>query len=168
MRTVFQTTTSARGISHEASVRASGRPERRSLPASNSTTELLSNAELVIAGGRSGIPSLARSVLVRRKCPVAVVIDSDSVDPDVIEERQQSTEDVIRAADASMPVKVVAAIPEIEAWFFASPEIIERMVGQKVSEEWLFWKERSSRCSHTACKGKQEKLGHQSSDQCAR
>ena len=50
---------------------------RRILP-----KELLSNAELVIAGGSSGIPSLARSVLVRRKCPVAVVMDSDSVDPD--------------------------------------------------------------------------------------
>src|SRR5271157_5877903 len=105
----------------------------------------LSNAELVIAGGSSGIPSLARSVLVRRKCPVAVVMDSDSVDPDVIEERQQSTEDLIRAADASIPVKVIAAIPEIEAWFLASPETIERMVGQKVSEEWLYFGRRDPR-----------------------
>ncbi len=113
---------------------------RRILP-----KELLSNAELVIAGGSSGIPSLARSVLVRRKCPVAVVMDSDSIDPDVIVERQQSTEDLIRAADASIPVKVIAAIPEIEAWFLASPETIERMVGQKVSEEWLFFGRRDPR-----------------------
>jgi hypothetical protein len=113
---------------------------RRILP-----KELLSNAELVIAGGSSGIPSLARSVLVRRKCPVAVVMNSDSIDPDVIVERQQSTEDLIRAADASIPVKVIAAIPEIEAWFLASPETIERMVGQKVSEEWLFFGRRDPR-----------------------
>jgi len=72
-------------------------------------------------------------------------MDSDSVDPDVIEERQQSTEDLIRAADASIPVKVIAAIPEIEAWFLASPKTIERMVGQKVSEEWLFFGRRDPR-----------------------
>jgi len=72
-------------------------------------------------------------------------MDSDSIDPDVIVERQQSTEDLIRAADASIPVKVIAAIPEIEAWFLASPKTIERMVGQKVSEEWLFFGRRDPR-----------------------
>ena len=99
--------------------------------------QVLRNAELVIAGGISGIPSLARSLLVRRKCPVAVLMDSDSVDPDVIEERQQSTEDLIRTADASIPVKVIAAIPEIEAWFLATPKSIERMIKHKVTEDWL-------------------------------
>ena len=106
---------------------------RRILP-----QEVLSGAELVTAGGRTGIPSLARSVLVRRKSPVAIIMDSDSMDPEVIEERQQSTEDLIRAADASIPVKVVCAIPEIEAWFFVSQETVERVVGQEVSEERLF------------------------------
>lgn len=103
---------------------------RRVLP-----PEALRGAELVTAGGSSGIASLARSVLVRRKRPVAVVMDSDSVDPDVIEERQQSTEDLIRAAGGSIPVKVVSAVPEIEAWFFAAPEAIQRVLGQKVSAE---------------------------------
>ena len=105
---------------------------RRILP-----QEVLSGAELVTAGGSSGIPSLARSLLVRRKRPVAIVMDSDSVDPDVIEERQQSTEDLVRAADASIPVKVISAVPEIEAWLFVAPEMIERLVGKKVSAEWL-------------------------------
>src|SRR5437868_12251823 len=99
---------------------------RRVLP-----PEALKDAEVVTAGGSSGIPSLARSVLVRRKKPIAVVMDSDSLDPDVIEERQQSTEELIRAADASIPVKVVSAVPEIEAWFFAAPEAIGRVLGKK-------------------------------------
>jgi hypothetical protein len=64
-------------------------------------------------------------------------MDSDSLDPDVIEERQQSTEDLIRAADASIPVKVVSAVPDIEAWFFATPETIGRLVGRKVSAKSL-------------------------------
>src|SRR5262245_21440186 len=105
---------------------------RRILP-----QEVLKDAELVDAGGRNGIPSLARSLLVRRKRPVAVVRDSDSVDPDVIGERQRTTEDFIRAADASIPVKVVTAVPEIEAWFFATPETLERIVGEKISTDWF-------------------------------
>ena len=113
---------------------------RRILP-----EEVLGNAELVTTGGRAGIPSLARSVLVRRKSPVAIVMDSDSIDPEVIEERQQSTEELIRAADISVPVKVVCAIPEIEAWFFVSRETVERVVGQKVSEEELFLGQRDPR-----------------------
>lgn len=105
---------------------------RRILP-----EDALKDVELVSAGGSSGLPSLARSLLVRRKCPVAVVMDSDSVNPELIEERQQSTEDLIRAADATVPIKVISAVPEIEAWLLAAPEKIERIVGQKVSEEWL-------------------------------
>src|SRR5580704_6478516 len=99
--------------------------------------ELRKDTEIVNAGGSHGIPSLARSLLVRRKRPVAVVMDSDSVNPDVIEERQQTTEDFIRAADSSIPVKVVTAVPEIEAWVFAAPETLEHIVGQKVSTDWL-------------------------------
>jgi hypothetical protein len=64
-------------------------------------------------------------------------MDSDSPDPDAIEERQQSNEDLIRAADASIPVKVVSAVPEMEAWFFAAPEAIGRVLGQSVPAEWV-------------------------------
>ena len=99
--------------------------------------ETLSGVELVNGGGSSGIPSLARTLLVSRKCPIAVVMDSDSLNPDVIEERRDSTAELISAADASIPVKVVAAVPEIEAWLLAAPASIERYFGQSVSEEWL-------------------------------
>jgi hypothetical protein len=99
--------------------------------------EVLKDAEIVIAGGSSGIPSLARSLLVRRKKPVAVVMDADSIDSDLIDERQTSTEDLIRAADASIPVKVIVAVPEIEAWFFAAPETIERVLGESVPPEFI-------------------------------
>jgi hypothetical protein len=105
---------------------------RRILP-----QEALSGVQLVDASGSSGIPSLARTLLVRRRCPVAVVMDSGSVNPEVTDERRESTEELIRAAAATTPVKVVAAVPEIEAWLLAAPESIERYFGEKVSEEWL-------------------------------
>jgi hypothetical protein len=105
---------------------------RRILP-----EDVLGDVELVDAGGNAGIPSLARSLIVRRNRPVAVLMDSDSLDTDMIEERQQSTEELIQAANGSIPIKVVLAIPEIEAWFFAAPELIERILGGKAQDEWL-------------------------------
>jgi Domain of unknown function (DUF4276) len=105
---------------------------RRILP-----PEVLKNAEIVPSGGSSGIPSLARSVLVRRKKPIAVVMDADSNDPDLVEERRGDTEELIRAANASIPVKVIAAVPEIEAWLFAAPEAIARALGVSVPDELM-------------------------------
>jgi hypothetical protein len=99
--------------------------------------ELLEDVQLVNAGGSDSIPSLARSMLVRRRRPIAVLIDAHSLDPDVIDERQQGTEELIRAANSSIPVKVVTAIPEIEAWLLTTPETVARLVGQSVSQEWL-------------------------------
>lgn len=100
---------------------------RRILP-----PELLKDAEIVPSGGSAGIPSLASSILVRRRKPVAVVMDADSLQPDVIEERRDSVEELIRVACASLPVKVIAIVPEIEAWLFAAPEAIARVLGQPV------------------------------------
>jgi hypothetical protein len=123
---------------------------RRVLP-----EDVLADVQLVNAGGSDSIPSLARSMLVRRKCPIAVLMDSDSLDPDAIEERQQGTEELIRAANASIPVKVVTAIPEIEAWLLTTPETVARLVGQPVSEEWLEWGRRDPKhaLSSLAAKG---------------
>lgn len=105
---------------------------RRVLP-----QDVLCDAEIVPSGGRAGIPSLARTLLVRRKTPIAVVMNSGSLDADVIDEQQQSTEDLIRAANSSIPVKVISLVPEIEAWFFVTGETIGRITGQMVSSEWL-------------------------------
>jgi hypothetical protein len=94
--------------------------------------ELSNDVQVVEAGGSDRIPSLARSVLVRRQAPVAVLMDSDSLDPNLIEERRGGTEELIQAAASAIPVKVIAAVPEIEAWLFAAPEVIERTLEEKV------------------------------------
>ena len=87
------------------------------------------------AGRKSGIISLAGSVLARRQVPVAVLIDSDSPEPRVIEEVQSSTEELIRFGASSSPLEVIAVVPSIEAWLFAAPEAISRAVGEKVTDE---------------------------------
>lgn len=105
---------------------------RRILP-----DDLLDDVQFVNTNGKGGMASLARSLLVVRNSPVVVLTDADSFNTDAIEERRQSTEALIRAANAAIPVKVVTAVPEIEAWFFAVPEMLEKLLGQQISAEWL-------------------------------
>jgi hypothetical protein len=95
------------------------------------------DVEVVPAGGAAAIPSLARSLLVRRGVPVAVFADSDSLNPAVIRERQQSLQGLIEMVAASVPVKVVLAVPEMEVCFFVSPEVIEKVLGRKVPPELI-------------------------------
>lgn len=103
---------------------------RRLLP-----PEVVRDAEIVPTGSSSEIPSLARSLLVRRRRPVAVLMDADSLSERVIQERKDSTEDLIQSAAASIPVKVIVVVPEIEAWFFVVPEAINRIFGQEMPQD---------------------------------
>jgi hypothetical protein len=96
--------------------------------------------EFVVANG--SIASLARSYLVRRRVPVAVFMDADSLNPEVVEERRQSTEELIRAASAAVPVKVVVVVPELESLFFAAPEVIEKVLGQQIAPIFISLGER--------------------------
>jgi len=105
---------------------------RRVLP-----PEVTKETEFVRGGSSAGIASLARSFLVRRRIPLAVLMDADSLDPTVIEDRRESTEELIQAAAGSIPVKVVMVVPEIESWFFAVPEAIERILGGRPPEDLL-------------------------------
>jgi hypothetical protein len=47
------------------------------------------------------------------------------------------TEELIRAAAASVPAKVVTVVPEMEAWFFTAPEAIGRVLGKKVPRDMI-------------------------------
>jgi hypothetical protein len=55
---------------------------RRVLP-----PEATNEVEIVFANGSYNIPSLARTLLVERHTPVAVVMDSHSLDPEVRTEK---------------------------------------------------------------------------------
>jgi hypothetical protein len=99
--------------------------------------EISKDVHFVSAGGAAHLPSLARSVLVRRRKPVAVVMDSDSLDPDMIQERRESTEELIKAAAGKVPVKVIVVVPEVEGLFFSSAEVLEKLFGEKVPQELL-------------------------------
>ena len=99
--------------------------------------EVTNQTEFVKAGGSAHITSPARSFLARRRIPLAVLMDADSLNPEVIEDRRESTDELIQAAAGAVPVKVVVVVPEIETWFFAVPEAIERILGEKAPADLL-------------------------------
>jgi hypothetical protein len=101
------------------------------------STETLEGVEFVVAERTGRIPSLARTYLVQRRTAVAVVMDSDTLEPNLIEERQQEVEELIRMVAGNLPVKVLMAVPEVDAWFFAVPGVIERVLGVGVPAEWV-------------------------------
>jgi hypothetical protein len=99
--------------------------------------DLLQGVELVNGRGVSSAVSLARSLLVTRRKPVALVIDADSTNRDVAQERQRSTQEVVSAVAPRVPVRIVVAVPEIEGLFFHDPKVIERLLGRPLRGEEL-------------------------------
>ncbi|MBD2453356.1 hypothetical protein H6G80_04620 [Nostoc sp. FACHB-87] len=99
--------------------------------------ELLNNIEIVAAGGLSAIKSLARSLVVRRQVPIAIVADADSVAPEVVQERLSSIEEIVKSVAIDTQVKVILAVPSIEIIFFQDRSLLSRLLGYEPSPEML-------------------------------
>ncbi len=98
-------------------------------------SEIRSETTIVTAGGRSNITSLARSLMVAKQRPLAMVADADAIEKDAVEQRLEVLEELVHPVTAGVPYKVILAVPEIESWFFAVPEVLERLSGNKLSPE---------------------------------
>jgi hypothetical protein len=98
--------------------------------------ELLDNVEVVSAGGISAVKSLARSLIVRRQVPVAIVVDAD-VAPDLVQERLKNIEEIVESVSVNTPVKVIIAVPEIEIIFFQDSLLLSRLLGYEPSQDML-------------------------------
>ena len=97
--------------------------------------EIQPEITIVAAGGRSNITSIARSLMVTRRRPLALVADADTAEKDAIEQRFQILDELVRSVNAGIPYKIILAVPEIESWFFEVPELLERLSGKKLSPE---------------------------------
>ena len=73
--------------------------------------------------------------MVTRRRPLALVADADTVEKDAIEQRLRTLDELVRSATAGIPYKIILAVPEIESWFFAVPEALERLSGKTLSPE---------------------------------
>ncbi|MGI0493296.1 hypothetical protein ACN4EG_16045 [Alkalinema pantanalense CENA528] len=91
--------------------------------------KFVGNTEVVAAGGLSAVKSLARSLVVRRQSPVAIVADADAVVLDQVEQRLKDIEEIVGNISANTPVKVVLAVPTLEIIFFQDISLLSRLLG---------------------------------------
>ena len=99
--------------------------------------QLLKEVEFVAAGGISSVTSLARSIVVRRQVPVAIVVDADSTVTELVQMRTNSLTEIVESVSVNTPVKVILFVPEMEAIFFQDHQLLSRLLGYKPSQDEL-------------------------------
>lgn len=97
--------------------------------------EIQQHTTVVPAGGRTNLASVARTLLVTRRKPLAVLVDADTVDETLVLELRRDTEALLRAVSGGVPFKVFMMVPDIEALLFRVPAAVERITGQRVSAD---------------------------------
>lgn len=89
---------------------------------------LPSAPSILVGHGRSSAISLARSALVARGTPTALVLDANSTDEDQIVRTRVELEEALTAAGSAAPYHVCLAIPTIEAWLWRDSDGMKRIL----------------------------------------
>lgn len=98
---------------------------------------LVEDVKFVVAGGRSRAESLARSLLIAKNVPVALVFDADTSDEQRVNEEVDFLREYLDYGSGAAPSGVFPAVPEIEAILFEDKSLVERATGQAFSDrEW--------------------------------
>jgi len=98
---------------------------------------LTKEVEIVSGQGDYGARSLAASILAARQRPVALVIDADTNDEQMIKERADFARWSLRQAAADVPFEVFVAVPSIESVFFQDQALIENFAHREFTDlEW--------------------------------
>jgi hypothetical protein len=97
----------------------------------------VADVRVVAAGGWSSADSLARSMLIHGREDVALVVDADSTDPVVVNERQRFLEGSLREVVPTAEWRVFVIAPEVEALLFEDPAVAETVAGRPLSEAEL-------------------------------
>ncbi len=74
--------------------------------------------EFRVSGDRSAVVSAARSNVIQYHAPIAIVLDTDTVDPALLIDKIQVTKQEIGSVAGDVPFDIIFFIPEIEAVFF--------------------------------------------------
>jgi hypothetical protein len=98
---------------------------------------LLEDAAIVPAPERSSAISSARTLLADRARPVALVLDSGTLDPKRVAEQALVVGDLLRMARPDVPISMVFADPELEAVLFQDPAGLARALQVPIAEDEL-------------------------------
>src|ERR1700683_4415144 len=91
--------------------------------------------EFVAAGGKSAVTSMAQSLIVSRRAPVAVVLDADTLDPELVSEQERIYSDRRGAYSQGVPFRFFLAVPEMEHLLFEPPGLLGGELGIQISKQ---------------------------------
>ncbi|HVA50241.1 MAG TPA: hypothetical protein VNH11_28055 [Pirellulales bacterium] len=97
--------------------------------------QLLAGIGFLAAESLSSVDSIAVSLLVDERKPLAIVVNAETVDEERIEERRLSLEESVTSFAAGVPVEIVVAVPSLEVVFFQEPRLLEEIVGRQLTPE---------------------------------
>jgi hypothetical protein len=104
--------------------------------------DLAKKARFFASQGHTSLATLARNVLIHEGGPVLLVMDSETLDPQLITERESIARVALSGALTSgaqiptttiplpLPFQVFAFVPTIKAVFFEAPQALARILGK--------------------------------------
>ncbi len=99
--------------------------------------ELIHSVGIVAGGSLSSVKSMARSLVVRRRTPIAILVDAETVNAAQVEERRREIKEIVEGVAANTPVGVILAVPAVESVFFQDIALIPRLFGYVPPQEVL-------------------------------
>lgn len=85
--------------------------------------------------GRVSLASVGRNILVHEGGPLLLVMDSDTLNPHLTEERQALASVALSRVAHAGQFKVFMFVPEIEVIVFEAPQVLARILKQPVAED---------------------------------
>lgn len=80
--------------------------------------DLVETCEFLPVGGRSTLVSVARTHLIKHHAPIAILLDTDTMNPTAIAETVQTTRHLLHSVAGDTPFEVVYSVPTIETVIF--------------------------------------------------
>jgi hypothetical protein len=101
--------------------------------------DILGTCDFVPAGGRSALSSIARTLLVKHRRPLALMFDTETLEASAIREAFSTMDQLLRAVAVKTPVVIIPCIPELEAIFFEAPATLKRLFPQYDQQFFLMF-----------------------------
>jgi len=102
---------------------------------------IVKDTAFVAGSGSYSAQSLATTILAVKRRPVALVVDADTEDGLLVQERLDFLRELLRQTSSGVPFEVFIAVPEMEAVLFENKSALEHLLKQQFYDrEWAIAK----------------------------
>lgn len=99
--------------------------------------ELVKDTNFVAASSQYNAQSLAATILPVKTKPVALVLNANTDNEALIQEKSDLLYQLLHQSSPGIPFQVLIAVPELEAIFFQDKHLIEKLVKRSLNNvEW--------------------------------